>query len=130
MTNSTPAIGAATRCGPSRAVREGVVPSSNEERWLVRYSNPISVKFTGVWDTVGAVPTNNAFHLLTGGDHSFLDVNLRKTEEYVFHALAIDENRNGGQQIIGSQIFLRSHKRREPRTAAQADKSQVIRSRP
>ena len=72
---------------------QGVVASSNEERWLVRYSNPISVKFTGVWDSVGAVPTNNALHLLTGGDHSFLDVNLRKTEENVFHALAIDENR-------------------------------------
>ena len=44
-------------------------------------------------DLVGAVPTNNAFNVFTGGDHSFLDVNLRKTEENVFHALAIDENR-------------------------------------
>ena len=68
-------------------------PTSNEDRWLIRYSSPISVKFTGVWDLVGAVPTNNAFNVFTGGDHSFLDVNLRKTEENVFHALAIDENR-------------------------------------
>ena len=76
---------------------------TNEERWLVRYSNPIPVKFTGVWDTVGAVATDNAFHLLTGGDHSFLDVNLRKTEQNVFHALAVDENRKVFDATLFSQ---------------------------
>ena len=68
-------------------------PASNEERWLKRYSLPVPVKFTGVWDTVGAVATSNAFHAITGGDHSFLDVNLRKSQQNIFHALAVDENR-------------------------------------
>ncbi len=68
-------------------------PIDNEERWLARYSLPIPVKLTGVWDTVGAVATSNALHLLTGGDHSFLDVNLRKSQQNVFHAVAVDENR-------------------------------------
>ena len=30
---------------------------------------------------------------VNGGDHSFLDTNLRKTETYVYHAMAINENR-------------------------------------
>ncbi len=76
---------------------------TNEERWLVRYSNPVPVKFTGVWDTVGALATNNAFHLITGGDHSFLDVNLRRTQENEFHALAIDENRKVFDATLLSQ---------------------------
>lgn len=77
--------------------------TANEERWLVRYSLPIHVKFTGVWDTVGAVATSDAFHALTGGDHSFLDVNLRKSQENVFHALAIDENRKTFDATLLSQ---------------------------
>jgi uncharacterized protein (DUF2235 family) len=64
-----------------------------EERWMVRDSAPIPVKFTGVWDTVGSVATTGYLALLTGGDHSFLDTNLRKNEEHVYHAVAIDENR-------------------------------------
>jgi Uncharacterized alpha/beta hydrolase domain (DUF2235) len=74
-------------------LQSSVCPTTDEDHWLIRYSSPISVKFTGVWDSVGAVPTNNAFSAFTGGDHIFLDVNLRKTEENIFHALAIDENR-------------------------------------
>lgn len=64
-----------------------------EERWMVKYCVPIDVKFTGVWDTVAALA--NAVHLadITGGDHRFLDANLRKTERYIYHAMAIDENR-------------------------------------
>ncbi len=64
-----------------------------EERWMVRDCFPAPVTFTGVWDTVGSVATTAHLALLTGGDHSFLDVNLRKNEEHVYHAMAIDENR-------------------------------------
>lgn len=66
---------------------------STEEKWLVRYCYPVPILFTGVWDTVGAVATNDTFAFITGGDHSFLDVNLRRSEKNVYHALAIDENR-------------------------------------
>jgi uncharacterized protein (DUF2235 family) len=92
-----------------RTIHELVEPEvdptgfTNEERWLLRYSRPIPVKFTGVWDTVGAVATSSVLHLITGGDHSFLDVNLRKTEQNVFHALAIDENRKVFDATLLSQ---------------------------
>jgi uncharacterized protein (DUF2235 family) len=64
-----------------------------EENWVVKYCAPIEVKFTGVWDTVAALA--NIAHLadITGGDHRFLDANLRKTERFIYHALSIDENR-------------------------------------
>ena len=60
---------------------------------MVRDCAPASVTFTGVWDTVGSLATTGHLALLTGGDHSFLDTNLRKNEEHVYHAMAIDENR-------------------------------------
>ena len=66
---------------------------SLEERWMMRDCAPAPVTFTGVWDTVGSVATSAHLSLLTGGDHSFLDTNLRKNEEHVYHAMAIDENR-------------------------------------
>ena len=51
------------------------------------------VKFTGVWETVGALGNlPKPLWWLSGGDHSFLDTNLRRQQEYVFHALAIDEH--------------------------------------
>jgi uncharacterized protein (DUF2235 family) len=64
-----------------------------EERWIVQYCQPIDFKFVGVWDTVAALANDIPFKSLTGGDHHFLDANLRKTERHVYHALAIDENR-------------------------------------
>jgi uncharacterized protein (DUF2235 family) len=64
-----------------------------EEKRLVKHGRPISVKFTGVWDTVGALGDTGDFVILTGGDHDFLDVNLRRSDEFAFHALAIDEHR-------------------------------------
>lgn len=64
-----------------------------EERWIVQYCQPIDFKFVGVWDSVAALANDIPFKSLTGGDHHFLDANLRKTEHHVYHALAIDENR-------------------------------------
>ena len=74
-----------------------------EENWMIAYCDPVLVKFTGVWDTVGAIAKTNTAQLLTGGDHSFLDANLRKSETYVYHALAIDENRNAFDATLLSQ---------------------------
>lgn len=73
----------------------GVDPAacSQEERWMMRYCRAADILFTGVWDTVGAVATDDKFAFITGGDHTFLDVNLRQTEKNVYHAVAIDENR-------------------------------------
>ena len=43
-----------------------------EERWMVRDCAPTPIKFTGVWDTVGSVPTTGQLALVTGGDHLVL----------------------------------------------------------
>jgi uncharacterized protein (DUF2235 family) len=64
-----------------------------QEKWMVKDCRPVPVKFTGVWDTVGSVAHTNNMAFLTGGDHAFLDTNLRKTEQFIYHAVAIDENR-------------------------------------
>lgn len=64
-----------------------------QEKWMVKDCRPVPVKFTGVWDTVGSVAHNDILSFITGGDHSFLDTNLRKSEQFVYHAMAIDENR-------------------------------------
>jgi uncharacterized protein (DUF2235 family) len=73
----------------------------NEEQWVVQNCYPIDIKFTGVWDTVGALGNGLHWALLTGGDHQFLDVNLRKSERFVYHALAIDEHR----QVYDATLF-------------------------
>lgn len=64
-----------------------------EENWMVKDCEPAPVKFTGVWDTVGSVPLTNGLAIVTGGNHAFLDTNLRKSEQTLYHAMAIDECR-------------------------------------
>lgn len=79
------------------------IPFSLEEQWMIRYCSPIPVKFTGVWDTVGAFAKTNLAKKITGGEHAYLDANLRKTETFVYHALAIDENREDFDATLLSQ---------------------------
>jgi uncharacterized protein (DUF2235 family) len=54
----------------------------------------ITVKFIGVWDTVGAlgIPLRG-LRSLTRRDHQFHDTQLSGTVEFAYHALAIDEHR-------------------------------------
>ena len=65
-----------------------------EEQWLLKYSLPISIKFIGVWDTVGALGI--PFANVPGfgkSDMQFLNTGLRTSNDFAFHALAIDEHR-------------------------------------
>ena len=55
-----------------------------EERWILKYSQPIDIDFLGVWDTVGA---------LTKKEMQFLNTGIRLSNKFAFHALAIDEHR-------------------------------------
>jgi uncharacterized protein (DUF2235 family) len=55
-----------------------------EERWLLKYSQPIDIKFIGVWDTVGA---------LRKSEIQFLNTGVRVSNKFAFQALAIDEHR-------------------------------------
>jgi uncharacterized protein (DUF2235 family) len=63
------------------------------EKWMIKYCRSVDVEFTGVWDTVGALADTSHFTALTGGNHDFLDTNLRRPQKHVFHAMALDEHR-------------------------------------
>jgi uncharacterized protein (DUF2235 family) len=78
-----------------------------EERWMRRYAREIPVKFTGVWDTVGALAGSTHFSLITGGNHDFLDVALRRSEQFAFHALAIDEHRLAFRPTLYSHFEMK-----------------------
>jgi len=92
-----------------------------EEKWIVKYCVPIEVKFTGVWDTVAALA--NTAHLadITGGDHRFLDANLRKTERFIYHALAIDENREIFDATLLTVYFPKEEPYVDPRDFADVE---------
>ena len=68
---------------------------TEQEKWLLKYSQPANVKVIGVWDTVGSVG-------LAAGDipgisrsqFDYLQTGLRIHILNGYHALAIDEHRN------------------------------------
>jgi uncharacterized protein (DUF2235 family) len=79
-----------------------------EEKWMLRYSRAVPVKFTGVWDTVGSMSESNHFTLLTGGNHAFLDTNLRRSQTFAYHALAIDEHRKAFAPTLLTKFVYKS----------------------
>jgi len=61
-----------------------------------QYSHPsVTIKFVGVWDTVGAlgVPVGRILRMLSRRKHGFHDTRLSGIIENACHALAIDEGR-------------------------------------
>ena len=84
-----------------------VAGESLEERWMRLHAREVPVKFTGVWDTVGALAGSTHFSLITGGNHDFLDVALRRSEQFAFHALAIDEHRLAFRPTLYSHFDMK-----------------------
>jgi uncharacterized protein (DUF2235 family) len=73
---------------------DGKSPFGPEEAWMLKYARPIPVRFTGILDTVGALGVPfPLLRRLRGSAYPFLNTGLRQTNEYAFHALAIDEHR-------------------------------------
>jgi hypothetical protein len=65
-----------------------------EEAWMLKYVQPVPIKFIGVFDTVGALGVPfPLLRRLKGSAYPFLNTGLRQNNEYAFHALAIDEHR-------------------------------------
>jgi hypothetical protein len=64
----------------------------DQEKLMLQYCVPTPIKFIGVWDTVGALGVPDVPWIKWGSD-PFLDTNLRVSETYAFHAVAIDEHR-------------------------------------
>jgi uncharacterized protein (DUF2235 family) len=71
-----------------------------EERWIIAYCERTSIKMVGVWDTVGSL--GNPVAPMSGkvAKYGFLDTHLRLTNEYAFHALAVDEHRHAFEPTL------------------------------
>lgn len=67
---------------------------SLEERWLLKYSQPVKIKVVAVWDTVGSLGIP-AFNIagVSRSTFGFLHTGLRLQIEHGYHALALDEHR-------------------------------------
>jgi uncharacterized protein (DUF2235 family) len=77
-----------------RTLIEEKKPENFEEAWMLKYVQPVPIKFIGVFDTVGALGVPfPLLRRLKGSAYPFLNTGLRQNNEYAFHALAIDEHR-------------------------------------
>jgi uncharacterized protein (DUF2235 family) len=68
---------------------------TDEEKWLLKYSQPAKVKMVGVWDTVGSVGivAGNIPHI-SRSQFDYLQTGLFLPIQNGYHALAVDEHRN------------------------------------
>ncbi|MEA2881691.1 MAG: hypothetical protein QOH32_947 [Bradyrhizobium sp.] len=65
-----------------------------EENWMLKYARPVDIRFIGVFDTVGALGVPfPILRSIKGPAYPFLNTGLRRTNQYAFHALAMDEHR-------------------------------------
>ncbi|MGY3563959.1 uncharacterized protein (DUF2235 family) [Bradyrhizobium sp. USDA 4463] len=68
---------------------------SEQEKWLLKYSQPADVKMIGVWDTVGSVGlAAGNIAGISRSQFDYLQTGLRIHILNGYHALAIDEHRN------------------------------------
>ena len=76
------------------AAAAGDTTLTNEERWLVTYSQAIPLWFLGVWDTVGALglPFGNV-PFISRKQYRFLQTDLWINDDTAYHAMAVDEHR-------------------------------------
>ncbi|MGJ4927163.1 phospholipase effector Tle1 domain-containing protein [Bradyrhizobium sp. HKCCYLS2038] len=67
---------------------------TEQERWLLKYSNPADVKMIGVWDTVGSVGlAAGNIEGISRSQFDYLQTGLRIHILNGYHALAVDEHR-------------------------------------
>lgn len=79
-----------------REIQDAGIASNftEQEKWLLKYSQPAKITFVGVWDTVGSVGWE--FGNIPGISRSsfgYLHTGLRIHILNAYHALAIDEHR-------------------------------------
>lgn len=67
---------------------------TTQEKWLLKYSQPVDVKMVGVWDTVGSLGVK-AWNIegISRSSFDYLQTGLRVHIKNGYHALAIDEHR-------------------------------------
>jgi uncharacterized protein (DUF2235 family) len=65
-----------------------------EENWIADYCIVANIKLVGVWDTVGSLGNPLAVGMRGNiNRYRFLDTHLYRSNEFAFHALALDEHR-------------------------------------
>jgi uncharacterized protein (DUF2235 family) len=68
---------------------------TEQERWLVKYSQPTNVKVVGVWDTVGSLGiAAGSLAGISRKEFDYLQTGLRIHILNGYHALAMDEHRS------------------------------------
>ncbi len=68
---------------------------TEQEHWLLKYSQPADVKMIGVWDTVGSVGlAAGNIAGISRSQFDYLQTGLRIHILNGYHALAVDEHRN------------------------------------
>ena len=67
---------------------------TEQERWLLKYSQPAKVKMIGVWDTVGSVGVAAGnIPGISRSQFDYLQTGLRLPIQNGYHAIAVDEHR-------------------------------------
>jgi uncharacterized protein (DUF2235 family) len=100
------------RCSSAKTIRTLIDEESNgtghptfEEGWMLKYSQAVTIKFIGVFDTVGALGVPfPVLRRLRGSAYPFLNTGLRQNNEYAFHALAIDEHRKAFKPTLWTNL--------------------------
>lgn len=73
---------------------EGRTNFTREERSMLQFSRAIPIKFLGIFDTVGSLGVPfPLYRRIVGRAYPFLNTGLRQSNEFAFHALALDEHR-------------------------------------
>jgi uncharacterized protein (DUF2235 family) len=76
-----------------------------EEAWMLKYAQPVPIRFIGIFDTVGSLGVPfPLFRRIMGSAYPFLNTGLRQSNEYAFHALAIDEHRKAFRPTLWSNM--------------------------
>lgn len=93
------------------AADKGDTTLTNEERWLITYSQAIPLWFLGVWDTVGALglPFGD-IPVISRKQYRFLQTDLWINDDAAYHAMAVDEHR----KAFSPTLFTWSHLRDAP----------------
>jgi uncharacterized protein (DUF2235 family) len=79
-----------------------------QERWLLKYSQPADVKVVGVWDTVGSIGVAAGnISGISRSEFDYLQTGLRIHILNGYHALAVDEHRASFAPTSGTSIIPR-----------------------
>lgn len=92
-------------------------PPSREEEWLLRYSQRITIEFTGVFDTVGSLGVPFGHFWFSSQRLQFHHTRLSNIYRRTYQALAVDEHRGHFAPALWTKFSPQyaEHRLRTPR---------------